>query len=340
MKQALSIAIGLLLAATNVFAQQIYFTGIQENEVWVANRDGSGTPALLYDNAGEATAIIAVLGDWNRLVWGGGNQKTLWTAAADGSGAPEMLWFNLDVGFEHLGVTLDPTTATLYWTTHDYPENIRFGNLDGTGSYGTIFSGIPNRKASGITLDAASQTLFWTSTRDDQIGTGPADGSAGPWLLYRQIDGVSGPRQIAYHPDGLLFWTEHDQGAAGSGRIVSAPADGSGPLTVLYTVPAPYLPWGIDIDGDTLIWTEFDPDPSTAAWDDRIMTGSIDGGLGPTVLFAGDFGQIRGIAAGHNIYVPDVGPPEQPIPVLGRWGIALLVTLVAAGALAVLRRSR
>jgi hypothetical protein len=49
----------------------------------------------------------------------------------------------------------------------------------------------------------------------------------------------------------------------------------------------------------TLYWTEFEVVPDHQG--DRIMTGNADGNGTPAVLFQGDFGSLRGIAAGVNL---------------------------------------
>lgn len=154
-------------------------------------------------------------------------------------------------------------------------------------------------------------------------------------MLYDSGNGVTGPRQIVYS-NGMLYWTQHSSGPQGTGEIIAAPADGSGTPTLLFTVPSPYLPWGIDIFGDTLFWTEFEPNQAPS--NDRVMTGAADGTGSPSVLHSGSFGQLRGIAAGANIFGAPV-QPEETIPTLSGWGLVLLIVLVIGAAAVILRRT-
>ncbi len=174
----------LVLSTTAVSGQQIYLTGTQHNEIWTANRDGSGSPTLLYDDAGAGGAgpvgIIAVLGEVNQLFYTGGNRDDIFTAPIDGSGTPEVLWD--DTGNEHLGVTADPTTGTLYWTTQGGGA-IRSASWDGTGIITEVYSGLSYFPV-GITIDARTGTLYWTSVESHRILSGTIDGST-PRVLYR-----------------------------------------------------------------------------------------------------------------------------------------------------------
>jgi len=333
-KRVTLVLLALALAATTASAQQIYLTATSSNELLVANRNGTGAPTVLFTNAASSSSgpagLIAVLGNVNKLFYGGGNRTEIDVANVDGSGVPAVLWS--DAGDEHLGITGDPATGMLFWTTES-GEAIRSGAWDGSGVITDVFSGMTDAGAVGITFDSATDTLYWTSVEDDAIYSGASDGSTGPTQVYGSADGVIGPRQIVFS-NGMLYWTEHDGGSSGTGRIVSAPANGSGTPSVLHTVPDPFLPYGIDIDGATLLWTEFEYQSST---NDRVMTGAADGSGSPSVLFAGSFGGLRGIAAGANILF-DQPPPEMAIPTLSRWGAGLLMVLLAGGAIVILRR--
>ncbi|MCW8984359.1 MAG: hypothetical protein OQK55_03385 [Thermoanaerobaculales bacterium] len=333
MKKPIFLLMALIIVSSIASAQQIYMTGTRGNQVWVANRDGSGSPSVLFSDAVTSTqgpaGMIAVLGTVNQLFYGGGNYNDIFTANVDGSGAPAILWD--DGCCEHLGITADPATGMLYWSTET--DIIRSGAWDGTGGITDVFTGLTGGTV-GITLDAASGTLYWTSVDSDSIFSGASDGSTGPNLLYdNATDGVLGPRQIVYS-GGMLYWTEHD-GPGGGGVVVSAPASGAGPRTILHTVPVPFLPYGIDIDGSTLVWTEFEP--LVTPYNDRVMTGAANGSGTPAVLFAGDFGQIRGIAAGANIFF-GAAPLLVAVPELSPWSVTILIVLLATCGLVVLRR--
>jgi hypothetical protein len=336
MKRAAFLLVVLIVSASMASAQQIYLSSTGSNEIWVANRDGSGSPTVLHSNAGSGTrgpaGMIAVLGSVNQVFYGGGNYSEIDVANVDGSGTPAILWSD-GTCCEHLGITADPATGLLYWTT-EY-ETIRSAAWDGTGGITNVFSGLTNGPV-GITLDSATGTLYWASVDSDSIYMGAADGSSGPTVVYDGADGVAGPRQIVFS-GGMLYWTEHD-GGGGGGRIVSAPASGAGPRTVLHAVPAPFVPYGIDIDGSTLVWVEFQPGVWAPPYNDRVMTGAADGSGSPAVLFAGSFGSLRGIAAGANIFFA-AAPLIAGIPTLSPWGVMLVIALLAVSAVIVLRRS-
>jgi len=332
-KRTAIIVLALVLTTTVVSAQEIYLTATHSNEIYVANRDGSGTPTLLHSNAASGSSgpvgLIAVLGGVDRLFYGGGNYSEIDVASVDGSGTPSVLW--ADAGDEHLGITADPATGILYWTTES-GEAIRSGAWDGSGGITDVFSGLTDEGPVGITFDDTTDTLYWTSVQEDLIVTGSADGTTGPTVLYNSSDGVAGPRQIVFS-GGTLYWTEHDGSGSTSGRIVSAPASGAGSPTTLFNTTNPYLPYGIDIDGSTLLWTELVYQSSGG----RVVTGAADGSGSMSVLFSGDFGGLRGIAAGVNI-IGGGPPPDQAIPVLSPWSLTLLIVLLAAVAIVILRR--
>jgi hypothetical protein len=270
-KSAITCAM-IVLAASSVLGQELYFTATQGNQIWVASRDGSGTPAVLFDNAASGSAgpagMIVVLETVQKIFYGGGNYTEIDVANVDGSGTPGILW--ADAGDEHLGVTVDAGAGVLYWTTESGAA-IRKGNLDGTGTVTEVF----------ISL------------------AGNADGSGTPTVIFDSADGVAGPRQIVFDAtNDLLYWTQHS-GSGSTGRIMVGNADGSGSPTVLFTLSPPQLPYGIDIDvaAGTVYWADFDPEGGS----DRIMRGNADGSGTPTVLHAGDFGSVRGIAAAANL---------------------------------------
>jgi hypothetical protein len=302
-KRAIFVGAIVILAASSVAAQNIYFTGTVSNQIWVANKDGSGSPAVLFDSATSGSrgpvGIVVVLEAIQTIFYSGGNNWEIDVANVDGSGTPSVLWANTCC--EHLGVTADVAGGVLYWTTENAGE-IRSGNMDGSGSIGVVHAGLPSSQYPvGITYASGTDALYWTSVSGDSIIVGNADGSGTPTVLFDSGDGVSGPRQIVVDEGtGTLYWTQHT-GPGSTGQIMAGNADGSGTPAELFSISSPHLPYGIDIDAaaGTLYWTEFEAVPNRQG--DRIMTGNADGSGTPAVLFEGVFGSVRGIAAGVNL---------------------------------------
>lgn len=291
----------VILAASNVVAQNLYFTATTGNQIWVAPRDGSGSPTVLFDNAASSTqgptGMVVVLDTVQKIFYGGGNSWEIDVANVDGSGIPSVLWGAQDC-CEHLGVTVNAASGVLYWTTENGDE-IRSGNLDGSGVVAGVFSGLSDSPV-GIVYDPSVDGLIWTSASGMSVWAGNADGSGTPTLLFDDNDGVTRPRQIVL--DGtnrLVYWTQHTN-EPGTGQIMVGNADGSGTPSQLFTVLSPFYPYGIDIDEGTgtLYWTEHSGYSGSA---DRIMSGNADGSGTPTVLHEGDFGSVRGIAAAANL---------------------------------------
>lgn len=301
MRRAFGLGALIILVAAGGFAQDLYFTTTQSDQIWVAPRDGSGTPTVLFDgvvgSSAGPTGMIVVLDTVQKIFCGGGNSWNIYAANVDGTGTPALLWD--DECCEHLGVTADPAAGVLYWTTEN-GNAIRKGNMDGSGAIADVFTDAP--AGVGITLDPAAGVLYWTSVAGDVIVAGNADGSGTPTVLFDSADGVDGPRQIVVAPSyGRLYWTQHPGGGdtQAIGQIMVGNADGSGTPIELYTTTAPMVPYGIDVDIDAgdLYWVEFEPQGTN----NQIMRAPVDGVDPPTVLYSGNFGSVRGIAAAANL---------------------------------------
>lgn len=297
----LVLLIGSVLSPSRAVAQQLFFTDTWNDQVWVANKDGSGSPVLLHPNATGGyvgpVAILVVNPISGVVVYTGGNYPEIWSAPADGTSAPSLLWS--DSGNEHLGVTINPSTGMLYWTVRT-PYEIRSAAYDGTGGISTVFSfSLADGTPLGITYDESRDRLCWTTSSNSEVRCGNADGSGSPTTLFST--NFDQPRQIVYDPvSDRLYWTGHEGPGSGyGGHIFGANADGTGYYEEIYdSGGADTYPYGIDVDPETglLYWTLVNNDG-----DDSIMVAPADGSGTPTVLFSGPFGRLRGIAAGVNI---------------------------------------
>lgn len=333
----------LVMGTGTALGQPLYLTSVNSNTIWVGSRDGSAPPKPLVESAvpdgGRPTAIIAVGGAVQKLFVGAGGAPEIRVTDLLSPGPTAELW--RDAGQEHVGLTADPFSSKLYWTTQ-FAGRIYAGAWDGSGDVDVIIQGL-QAPPSGITLDPGSRTLFWTATFHNGIFSAGVSGRPVPRLLYGGRDAVSGARQIVFH-NNRLYWTEHAKLSPRQlervGRIRTAPADGSGPVTVFYQAPQEYLPWGIDIHGSTLYWTEFHR--SFLVSDDRVMIQPLDRSVPPEIMYSGDFGGLRGVAVGSNIVTPTL-PPQRAIAIhhasdLTLACIVLLIVLAAKPYIRVQRR--
>lgn len=319
------------LAATGVQGQVLYFTGATGNQIWQANRDGSGAPVVVH-----SPAAVEPMGpngiEWsvpmNALFYAGARNFEFYTASADGSGTPSVL----------------PGTAggTANHVAHDIAVDVAgnrlFLSIRDSGIYScdlpcnvtTLVFPDVSSSFIGLEYDPTSDSLYFTGN-DGTILTGAADGSSGPTVLFDAADGVQNdaPRNLALDPaNGRLYWVQHADGASGSGEVLGANMDGSGTVDLLYTVPEPFLPFGIDVDvqAGRLFWTEFDSNNESTS--DRIMVGDTDGSGVAQVLHAGDFGNVRGITLGTGAVV------ALEVPTLSTaWMVLVGLLLGVAGVL-------
>ncbi len=323
---------GLVLALSTVAAeaQVFYFTGTAGDQIWVANRDGSGVPSVVVPSAtGDLRGPIGI--EWGiplgELFYAGGQQEAAYHAADDGGGSPAA-FSGTSQGDYVLDVAVDVAGNRLFFSVKD--DGVYGCTLPCTSATHLEMSGT----MPGLEYDPASDLLYWTESAG-VIARMPADGSALPELLYDSSDGVQddAPRNLVLDPaNGRLYWAQHDDGSSGSGEIRGGNMDGSGTTDLLFTVPADYLPFGMEIDSAAgeLYWTEFDANDTDS--NDRIMHGSVAGsGAGAAqVLFSGNFGSVRGVSFGAAL-----APSVLEIPTLS--GVATVLVVLLLGVAGVLR---
>ena len=117
---------------------KIYWTNQFSDEVRAGNLDGSGIAATLF--GGEDNPIgVAVDPAAGKIYWTDLNSGTVRVGPVGGStvGDAQTL-FNSPTPS---GPAIDPTTNKIYWTSWTSGSGIRVGNLDGTGTVSTLFSG-------------------------------------------------------------------------------------------------------------------------------------------------------------------------------------------------------
>lgn len=277
------------LTATGT-SPKIYFTGT-DRIIWSANRDGSGTPTILYDyhDQGMLSSIgIDVNLDNGTLYFGGAYYRNIYNASLDGVGTINTIPNTSQNGNQH-DLEIDWENNKLFYT--DSNNGVYATSIDGStpatqimGAYGVV----------ALTYDKTHQKIYFVNPRGS-IGVVDADGSN----LNSSLFSANNPRGITIdEAAGRLFWVAKDEK-----KIYTALADGSETPRVLYSFAEGnnyvYNGYGIDYDPSTneLFWTAFGYQQ-----DNTIYRASADGLGVPVELFVGNFGNIRGIAVGRNIH--------------------------------------
>ena len=260
-----------------------YGGGFRCCEVYVANADGTGSPATLantIDVEGDQLDVSVDLAN-DRIFFTTGWYETVHSGNLDGSGtATEVL--NVDdppVHHAASSVVYDSSADVVYYTrvgrmTKDVPGSIWVHNADGSGS----------------------------ST-----------------VLFDSSDGVTYPRDLAIDvANGRIYFVQSTGSwtCAHNWQVMGGNLDGSGTLSTLYSDSGvSSVPRCIDIDvpSGMLYWTAFVPS-NQSPYQDWIMTGNADGSGTPTALYSGDFGSVRGISIGPTA---DLIPEPATMVLLG-----------------------
>ncbi len=277
-----------LLTGTSV-SPKIYFTGTN-NVIWSANRDGSGAPTPLYDyhnnNMTTAVGIEANLDNGNLYFAGAGNHN-IYNTTLDGVGTINTIP-NTSANCNQHDLEIDWDANKLFYT--DSCSGVYVTSIDGTEPQ----TQIGTNGAVALTYDKTHQKIYYVNPYGS-IGVVNADGSNENQNLFL----ANSPRGITINEaTGRLFWVEKD-----SKEIYTALVDGTEAPHVLYSfaVGNNFVrnAFGIDFDPNTntLFWTAFGNN-----FDDTVYTAPADGSGVPQVLFVGNYGSIRGIAAGRNIH--------------------------------------
>ncbi len=299
-------------AAGMVQAQPLYFTATASNQIWVASMDGSGTPSVLYANAGpfpQGPVGIDLDKSTGKLFWGTGNNSELWTADADGSGTPSSVYTFSGFTEQH-DAEVDEANARVFFTA--FQQGVYVGPTDGSGPVTQVYAGNP----STVAYDPANDLIYFGGPFGS-ISVGAADGSS-----QTPLYAATNVRDIAIDPaGGTIYWVDLNS-------IWAAPIDGSGTPTVLFPDNGGNLrAIEIDVATGTLFLGEF----NTPAGD-MIWTANADGSGTPTTLYAGAFGGIRGLTL-----------TEAPLAVPGVSAVSMTVMallLLAALTILLARRRR
>ena len=179
--------------------------------------------------------------------------------------------------------------GSIYWSTTG--GAIQVGNLDGSGSPTTLFSG--ENGPLGVAIDPAANKIYWGNF--DAIRVGNLDGSGSAANVF---GGQANPSGVAIDPAANKIYWGDTINAVRVGNL-----DGSGAPTNLFTEPD----LGGGIEGQPL-GVAIDPAANRIYWTDFahgfIRAGNLDGSGSASTLFP-DGSNPRGIAihpAGGKLY--------------------------------------
>lgn len=160
-----------------------------------------------------------------------------------------------------------------------------------------------------VVYDPTSDKIYFGGPDLDSIYVGAADGSGMSSLI--SFDSYSQVRDIAIDPaGGWIYWVDQL-------NLWKAPIDGTGTPSIMFSKWYPRI-WSylraVEIDlatGTLFLGEHHTPAPNY----DTIWTVNADGTR--TILYAGDFGGIRGITLGEESVITakaniDVKPGSEP----------------------------
>jgi DNA-binding beta-propeller fold protein YncE len=174
--------------AFNTSNNKLYWVNNRDNKIYIANSDGTGTPAPLFGSqlinaAGESLAID----ETNSTIYFSGGLH-IYVGNLNGTGTPEVLYSRItDTLVLPRALKIDPINNRLYWADED-GEFIGSANLDGTGNFKILYSvsGSPY----GLDIDFVSKKIYWSniysSVKNIQVAN--LDGSGTPTTLVNNIE--------------------------------------------------------------------------------------------------------------------------------------------------------
>ncbi|MGA8927249.1 MAG: hypothetical protein WB462_13600 [Solirubrobacterales bacterium] len=199
-----------------------------------------------------------------------------------------------------LAALLLPASAsaadTVYWASES-AGTIQYGNLDGTGSVQTLFSG--EGAPCGVATNPAAGKIYWANFSGNQIRAGDLAGTSATTLIS-----ADHPCGVAVDPAaGKIYWAEFVGVGTTAGTIRRANLNGSNPETL---VTGQFGPSGVAIDPalNKIYWTNQDPGgPNGAVWSANLN------GSNPLAIVPGQANPI-GVAidaAAGKIYWANLG---------------------------------
>ncbi len=122
------------------------------------------------------------------------------------------------------GVAIDPAAGKIYWT-NQFSDEVRVGNLDGTGIAATLFA---ERRTTRSEWRSPAGKIYWTNLSRGGSGSRNPDGPGTATTLF---SGENGPGGVAVDPTAnKIYWVTFHGGAVRVGNL-----NGTGP-------PRPWAP--------------------------------------------------------------------------------------------------
>lgn len=258
---------------------------------------------------------------------------------ADPSGAGSATSLYTDPG-SPTGLDIDVTGERLIWGSWPY-DAIRTAPLDGSGPIQKLAtdagpdSGGQDGNADGVTgvaVDQAGSRVLWLG--DSGLQATPLAGGSSTTLYTQPPE--SGDDLAVDDMNGRVYF---DSGVGGN-SIYSAPLDGSGPASPLYSLGVDNYAGGIAVDPARgfIYWTSNNEGPFPEGW--RIQRAPIDGSGPVQVLYHGESfpGAIAVDAAEGNLYWAEPGADAiRRAPVDGSGPVQTLATSPRADHIVLLR---
>jgi hypothetical protein len=106
---------------------------------------------------------------------------------------------------------------SVYWTDYNSSTGtVRVGNLDGSGSPSSLFTGEGGPEA--VALDPSTGKIYWQDYSSGAIRVGNLDGTGTPQALY--TDSGGGPEGLAIDPAaGKIYWADYSSGTIRVGNL-------------------------------------------------------------------------------------------------------------------------
>ena len=188
--------------AINPVTGKLYW-GAGPGEIQVGNLDGTGAKTLI---PGQNTPIdVAIDPAGGKVYWTNYNISQIMGANLDGTGI-KVLFGELTTT---AGLAIDPAAGKIYWDGFTNPGNapaIRFGNIDGSGSAQTLYTGPGVTSPVGLAIDHAAGKIYWSNQAiSGQVEVANLAGTTPvPVPLYT---GESYPEGLAVDPAaGKIYW--------------------------------------------------------------------------------------------------------------------------------------
>ena len=135
--------------------------------------DGTGTASTLFAAPGNNLCGVAVNPRPARSTGPTSAPTRSGSATWTGRGLPRPCP-QTPGGSAPSGVAVDPANNKIYWT-NQFSDEVRAGNLDGSGTAQTLFSGEDN--PIGVAADPAAGKIYWTDLNSGTVRVGPLGGS-------------------------------------------------------------------------------------------------------------------------------------------------------------------